>query len=769
MRRTLAITLACASLLASGRPAAAQPPVINFAQPAAIVPGVATDVTFFGGNLAGVTGFWNELGASAELTPGVENNGAAADRVTYRLLVPADAAVGIGGYRVATGQGIANVRLLMIDDLPTALDNSANKSLEAAQPITLPTAIDGACEAESFDFYKFTGVAGQRLSVEVVARRLGSPLDPVIRLLDANGRELAYSDDEPALGADSRFALQLPADGDYVLEIRDIRYQGGGNHRYRIRLGDFPLVTVPYPPTAQLGTVPQLAIGHAANDLTGAARLLVELPVPADPALRQLRVGVRYPHGTGTAATRLAVSPREESIEFEPNDTPETASPARLGGGWSGRFEKAKDRDFFQFEAPAGARFRFVGQTRSLGSPTDLFLRLYKADGGLLAEADDAETDEGTLDHTFAEAGVYRLMAEDLHRRGGPEHVYRIQVEPYQPGFTLALESDKFDAPQGGVFVAKVTAGRRDYNGPITLSVEGTPEPLRVAGEVIPEGKNETVLNVTLPAGLAAGSWHPLKIVGRAKIGEQEFAATASTAGALRGQFNGLPYPPDSLDGAVGLGVGPVFAEFFKLNVDGGSIAFPQLVATATFTVKAERLNGFVDPIALAVEGLPAGFTAEIKPIEKDKTDAAIVLKGPAAAAAAVHRLRVVGNGTHQNQPKQVVVGDVALRVIPPLEITLAPAGALPAGGTQKVKVTARFFNDEKPAVTLAWSELPSGVTGPESITIPAGQTEVEIELAAAGNAALGAGMRASATATTTVAGREVTATATTPLEVKMP
>jgi len=360
-------------------------------------------------------------------------------------------------------------------------------------------------------------------------------------------------------------------------------------------------------------------------------------------------------------------------------------------------------------------------------------------------------------------------MAEDLHRRGGPEHVYRIQVEPYQPGFTLALESDKFDAPQGGVFVAKVTAGRRDYNGPITLSVEGTPEPLRVAGEVIPEGKNETVLNVTLPAGLAAGSWHQLKVVGRAKIGEQEFAATASTAGALRGQFNGLPYPPDSLNGLVGLGVGPVFGKFFKLGVDGGSIAFPQLVATATFTVKAERLNGFVEPIALAVEGLPAGFTAEIKPIEKDKTDAAIVLKGPAAAAAAVHRLRVVGNGTHQNQPQQVVVGDVALRVIPPLEITLTPAGALPAGGTQKVKVTARFFNDEKPAVTLTWSELPSGVTGPVSISIPAGQTEVEIELAAAGNAALGAALRSVATATTTIAGREVTATAATTLEVKMP
>lgn len=769
MKRTLPIALVCASLLAIAKPATAQPPVINFTQPTAIVPGVATDVTFFGGNLAGVTGFWNDLGATAELTPGIENNGAIGDRVTYRLLVPAEAAVGIGGYRIATGQGIANVRLLMIDDLPTVIDNSANKTIETAQLINLPVAIDGACEPESFDYYKFTGVAGQRVSIEAVARRLGSPLDPVIRLLDMAGRELAYSDDEGSIGADSRFALQLPADGDYLLEIRDIRYQGGGNHRYRVRLGDFPLVTVPYPLGAQHGTTAQLAVCHAANDLTGSANLLLDLAVPADPALRQLRVGVRYPTGQGTAATTIVTSAQDESIEFEPNNTPETASPARLGGAWSGRFAQAKDRDYFQFEAPAGARFQFTGQTRSLGSPTDLFLRLYKADGAVVAEADDSGTNEGILDYTFAEAGVYRLMAEDLHRRGGPEHAYRILVEPYRPGFTLALESDKFDAPQGGVFVAKVTTARRDYNGPITLALEGSEVAFALAGQVIPEGKNETVINVTLPATLAAGNWRNLKVVGRAKIGEQDFVARASTAGALRGQLSGLPYPPESLDGLVGLGVGPVFADFFKLTVDGGSIPFPQLVGTSTFTVKAERLAGFVEPIALAVEGLPPGFTAEVKPIEKDKTDAAVVLKGPAAAAVAVHKLRLVGNGTHQNQPKQVVLAEVPLRVIPPLEITLTPAGPLVAGAAQKVKVTARFFSDEKPAVTLVWSQLPSGVTGAESVVIAAGQTEVETELTAAANAAMGGALKLAGQATTTIQGREISTSAATTVEVKMP
>jgi hypothetical protein len=88
----------------------------------------------------------------------------------------------------------------MVDDLPSALDNSSNKTIATAQELALPSAVDGACEAESFDYYKFQGVAGQRVTAEVVARRLGYPLDPVLRLLDASGRELAYSDDAPGIG-----------------------------------------------------------------------------------------------------------------------------------------------------------------------------------------------------------------------------------------------------------------------------------------------------------------------------------------------------------------------------------------------------------------------------------------------------------------------------------------------------------------------------------------------------------------------------------------
>ena len=126
----------------------------------------------------------------------------------------------------------------------------------------MPVAVDGTCEPETFDFYKFNAAAGQRITCEVVARRLGYALDPAIRLLDATGKELAYSDDEPGIGADCRFAHTFAAAGTYTLEIRDIRYAGGPTHRYRMRIGNFPLSTTTFPMGARRGSTPKLQLSE---------------------------------------------------------------------------------------------------------------------------------------------------------------------------------------------------------------------------------------------------------------------------------------------------------------------------------------------------------------------------------------------------------------------------------------------------------------------------------------------------------------------------
>ena len=115
----------------------------------------------------------------------------------------------------------------MIDDLPNVTKSGTHKTIASAQELKLPVAVDGNCEETSFDYYAFRAKKGQRVSVEVVANRLGSPLDPVVRLLDAAGKELVYCDDDPAVGSDARFSFTAPRTGRYFIELRDVGYQGG--------------------------------------------------------------------------------------------------------------------------------------------------------------------------------------------------------------------------------------------------------------------------------------------------------------------------------------------------------------------------------------------------------------------------------------------------------------------------------------------------------------------------------------------------------------
>jgi hypothetical protein len=63
-----------------------------------------------------------------------------------------------------------------------------------AQPVTLPVTVNGRLYhmngTPDEDSFRFTAVRGQRVVISVAANRLGSPLDSVIDVLDAQGREI---------------------------------------------------------------------------------------------------------------------------------------------------------------------------------------------------------------------------------------------------------------------------------------------------------------------------------------------------------------------------------------------------------------------------------------------------------------------------------------------------------------------------------------------------------------------------------------------------
>ncbi len=156
-----------------------------------------------------------------------------------------------------------------VDTLPECLEKESNDSPQSAQEIALPIIVNGRIDKSGdWDIFRFTGHAGAQIVAEVYARRLDSPLDSVLKLTDAAGRQLAFNDDHEDKGsglnthhADSLILATLPADGTYYIHLGDAQRQGGVEYAYRLRLGaprpDFELRVCPSAINAGAGqTIP---------------------------------------------------------------------------------------------------------------------------------------------------------------------------------------------------------------------------------------------------------------------------------------------------------------------------------------------------------------------------------------------------------------------------------------------------------------------------------------------------------------------------------
>ncbi|MCX7886959.1 MAG: hypothetical protein N3B01_06870 [Verrucomicrobiae bacterium] len=164
---------------------------------------------------------------------------------------------GIGTIVAKCKERISNPIPFAWDTLPEVFDREANNSIARAQKVTLPVIINGRIEKpDEWDVFEFAGKAGDTIVAEVMARRLDSPLDSVLKLTDAKGRVIAFSDDCEDLGsglnthhADSYLMVKLPADGRYYVHIGDTSRHGGEEYAYRLRLSaprpDFALRVVP--------------------------------------------------------------------------------------------------------------------------------------------------------------------------------------------------------------------------------------------------------------------------------------------------------------------------------------------------------------------------------------------------------------------------------------------------------------------------------------------------------------------------------------------
>ena len=178
--------------------------------------------------------------------------------------IAVDAEPGEHDLRIITPAGVSNrAQPFFVGDLPKVQECEPNNSLEQARALpVLPVVLNGQIgTAADRDFYRFSAKADQTLVFAVDARAIlpyigdavPGYLKALLTLRDAGGKELAYADGFRHR-QDTLLIYKAPADGQYVLEVRDACSRGRPDFVYRLTAGALPYVTDVVPLGGRRGT-----------------------------------------------------------------------------------------------------------------------------------------------------------------------------------------------------------------------------------------------------------------------------------------------------------------------------------------------------------------------------------------------------------------------------------------------------------------------------------------------------------------------------------
>ena len=498
MRGTISLVLLF--LVAGLTPAQVCYPMTSHVLPVAVQRGKTTTVTVYGTqNFAGTyKALFEGTGITAEVIAPKGKQAATARLVTLKLTVAANAKSGPREFRTVSTLGVSSVGQLVVSEHPVVVEKAKNDTRETATPITVPCTVAGQIEvAEDVDHFRFTAKAGQKITFEILCARIQDKIhdlqkhaDPILTLFDAKGRELAANDD--FYFADPMLAYTFEKAGDYIIQVRDSKYDGDPRWVYALLVTDQPYASHVYPSAVQAGkSVTVEPIGSASS-----VKPRMEITAPTTLGMHELVLDT----GAGTTnPVPVFVSPLPQINEQEPNDTPATATRVNVPCGINGRIDKPRDVDHFVFAGKKGQAIRFEVKARRFGtlfrSSLDSMVEILNAKGAVVAQNDDANGKDSALTFTVPADGDYTLRIRDLNSKGGPTFVYHIEADFAKPDFVVRCDGDKAMIGPGSRAAWYVQVTRvNGFIGPVAIEVKGLPAGVTVNPLTVVAGETQGLL-----------------------------------------------------------------------------------------------------------------------------------------------------------------------------------------------------------------------------------------------------------------------------------
>jgi len=605
--------------------------------------GTTVEVTLQGQNLNQVTEIlFSGSGISAEIKnadsqPLIQFNGQGisgkiptGDRLTAQFTIASSAPVGSQNLRLATANGVSNPQRFIVSDLPETVETEPNSTTDQANVLTLPVVVNGTItSADDLDLFQFPVKKNQRLICDVLASRIGSPLDSLLTLFDPTGKEIISED--LSNGLDSLIDYTVQVSGNYTLQIRDVRYKSGNNFFYRIRIGELPYLDTIFPLGGKRDTESTVSVtGRNLGSIKS-----IQMSISPDAPLGNQELRVVNANGVSTNPHAFVAGNLKETLEKEPNNAADQANSIEIPAVINGRINPQKDIDCFSLQVPPMTRLIFEVNAQRLGSQLDAFLSLFDSKGEQLTVNDDVIGAEARIDFSFPQEGKYVISIRDLNNQGGSNFSYRLSIAPLRPDFGLTVIPENPRVTRGGTTNLTVSINRIDeFREAISLYFAGFPQDFDVSPVLIGPDQTQTQVTITAPKSADLGLIKTMAW-GRGSI-HHNLVERNSTPIYL----TVIDHPKYILK-ATDLSIHVVQGKSVELHV---------------LAIREEEFNKLIN---LSVVGLPANMSASNTSIPKGENHAVITL---AAANFGQGRIgldlvtRLPSAGTHQ-----IVVNGTAL------------------------------------------------------------------------------------------------------------
>ncbi|MCA8986964.1 MAG: PPC domain-containing protein [Planctomycetaceae bacterium] len=398
-----------------------------------------------------------------------------------KITIPQDCPLGAHRLRIRTKSGLSRVIAFFVGQAPVVDEKEPNTDFYAPQAITTDVTMHGRIDSEDVDYFTLDCKKGERLSVEVEGLRLGTYFlgsnffDPYVAILNADRFELAACDDHALTRQDGFVSVIIPEDGKYVVEVRDSSYGGHGAALYRLHIGQFPRPTGTVPAGGKPG---ELLNVKMYGDIAGPFDAQVQLPTQVP---LEYSYFARQGNHVSPTGNRFWISPLENVIETEPNESREQATVMSVPSAANGILLSDEDIDYFKFTMTKDQEVDIDVIARRVRSAMDSVINVYDANGRRLAGDDDRKRPDSYLRFKAPADGEYFFQVQDQLGKGGADFHYRVEVTPVVPKMTITANEEvryvqpDIELPQGRRVAFLASIQRENFGGAVKFLAENLP------------------------------------------------------------------------------------------------------------------------------------------------------------------------------------------------------------------------------------------------------------------------------------------------------